>query len=507
MDNFYFLYIRVLASGGTAVDIGFWTTNVIGRTLCEMLHRFNGLPAGSAPDLWQDAMDTGTEMIVKLPRQDRYKVLDGWHLMLNIYKPSSSAGTGTSLLYDGEQFLTATEMGDSGECVRYGGQTFYYGSFDLPLHLGEFARLDACNNPDETDEENMEEPKLYISIKTDSLVGPEFWHTNAVGRALCCTTCRLDGVTGEQAEELMLKCTNSSAETVWKLPKCHPYTETCQGGDTHVTLSITGGSPTELKYGDTVLVRTRGYPEDDGDFLDYDNTKCNVTTVNIPYILLCAIRDERKEESAPNPGDALLERMNDEVMAEERAESVRRLQEELCPPVPAKTIGEHIPDEPAAVPKYVQMVHHEDPVVHPPLPKRPSAASLPVEDDDGDGNAEPGSDAVVGTDFPDNFPGKLYRAAALVVARFVKDGTYVDCDSANFSMNPQEFVRELMPRAIAACDDYVEMMKNPERHSVALRGYRRILEIDGQPDWLVMLIEPNRVQLMLIPVHEIEEIR
>ena len=164
-------------------------------------------------------------------------------------------------------------------------------------------------------------------------------------------------------------------------------------------------------------------------------------------------------------------------------------------------------DNPPEIPKYVQMVHHEDPVVHPPLPKRPDLSSLPVEDDGGDGNADNRSDAVVGTDFPDNFSGKLYRAAAMAVARFVKDGTYVDCEGAKFSMTTQEFVRGLMPRAMAACDDYVEMTKNPERYAVALRGYRRILEIDGQPDWLVMLIEPNRVQLMLIPVYEIEELR
>ena len=160
-------------------------------------------------------------------------------------------------------------------------------------------------------------------------------------------------------------------------------------------------------------------------------------------------------------------------------------------------------DEPPEVPKYVQMVHHEDPVVHPPLPKKPSAATLAEIDDGEDNNTDVKSDIKADPDFP----GKLYRAAAMAVARFVKDGTYVDCDGVKFSMTTQESVRELMPRAMAACDDYVEMTKNPERHSVELRGYRRILELDGQPDCVVMLIEPNRVQLMLIPVHESEEIR
>jgi hypothetical protein len=477
MDNFYFLYIRVHASGGIAVDFGFWSTNVIGRTLCEMLHRFNGLPMGSAPGMWQDALDTGTEMIVKLPRQDRYEVLDGWHMMLNIYKPSSSAGTGTSLLYDGEQFLTATEVGDSGECVYYCGhcvQKFYYKSFDLPLHLAEFARLDEYDNPEETDEETMEEPKLYISIKTDSLVGQEFWHTNEVGRALCCTTCRLDGVTSEQAEELMLKCTNSSAETVWKLPKCHPYTETCQDGDIHATLCITAGSPTELKYGDRLLVSTRGYPED-GELLDYDNTRCNATTVNIPYILLCAIRDARKEESAPNPGDALLERMNDEVMTEERAESVRRLQEELCPPVPAKTIGEHIPEEPAAVPKYVQMVHHEEPVVHPPVPKKPvekkQEPATPGEPDGG-------------------FAGKLYRAAAMAVVKFGERECTAASGEEIFSMTNSQLMRELMPLVISACDSY---LAGSEAGQGAIR-------IPGQPGWVFLSITDDSVKISLVPV-------
>ena len=480
MDNFYFLYIGVHASGGTAIDIEFWTANVIGRTLCEMLHRFNGLPMESAPGLLQDALDTGTDMIVKLPLQDRYRVLDKWHLELNIYKPSSSAGTGTSLLYDGKQFLTATEFGDSGECILYGGQKFYYEAFDLPWHLAEFARLDECNNPDETDEENMEGPKLYIGIRSDAIRGPEFWRTNAVGRALCCTTCRLDGVTREQAEELMLKCTNSSAETVWKLPKCHPYTETCQGWDTHVMLSITDGSPTELKYGDRVLVSTRGYPED-GDLLDFNSIKCHATTVNIPYILLCAIRDERKEESAPNPGDALLERMNDEVMTEERAESVRRLQEELRPPVPEKTIGEHIPDEPAAVPKYVQMVHHEEPVVHPPVPKKPVETKQEP--------ATPGK-----TD--GGFAGKLYRAAAMAVVKFGESGCSATSGQEIFSMTNSQLMRELMPLVMSACDSY---LAGSEAGQGAIR-------LPGQPAWVFLSITDVSVKISLVPVTVEEQI-
>lgn len=481
MDNFYFLYILVHASGGTAIGNGFWTTSVIGRTLCEMLHRFNGLPMGSAPGIWQDALDTGTEIIVKLPREDRYKVLDKWHLMLTIYKPSSSAGTGTTLLYDDEQFITTTELGDSGECIYCGGQKFYYEEFDLPLHLAEFARLDECNNPEETDEEPMEGPKLYIGIRSDAIRGPEFWHANAVGRALCCTTCRLDGVTREQAEELMLKCTNSSAETVWKLPKCHPYTDACQGGDIHVTLFITGGSPTELKYGDRVLVSTRGYPEDD-DLLDcVNNNKCNATTVNIPYILLCAIRYGRKEESVPNPGDALLEKMNDEVMTEERAESVRRLQEELRPPVPAKTIGEHIPDELAAVPKYVQMVHHEEPVVHPPVPKKP-----------GEKKQEPATPGK--TD--GGFAGKLYRAAAMAVVKFGESGCSATSGQEIFSMTNGQLMRELMPLVMSACDSY---LAGSEAGQGAIR-------LPGQPAWVFLGITDDYVKISLVPVTVEEKI-
>ena len=479
MEKKHYFYLRIVAPT-CPTDVDFWNTNVIGKLLRDTA--YSQVEHSLAACLLQDAVDADEYVKIALPESAEYDALRGWYLTVELSKRGLPDGSSpdTSLMYDGMPLITTTEFGDSGDCVMYDGKKHYYESIDLPKVLAKFVRFDECGTPLEAPE-TMEGPKLYISIKTDSLVGPEFWHTNAVGRALCCTTCRLDGVTREQAEELMLKSTNSSAETVWKLPKCHPYTETCQGGDIHATLSITGGSLTELKYGGRVLVSTRGYPED-GDFLDYDNGKCNAATVNIPYILMCAIRDGRKEESAPNPGDALLEKMNDEVMTEERAESVRRLQEELRPPVPEKTIGEHIPDELAAVPKYVQMVHHEEPVVHPPVPKKPVEKKQEPE--------TPGK-----TD--GGFAGKLYRAAAMAVVKFGESGCSATSGQEIFSMTNSQLMRELMPLVMSACDSY---LAGSEAGQGAIR-------LPGQPGWVFLGITDGSVKLSLVPVTVEEQIQ
>lgn len=314
------------ASTPTSIKVGeeFWTKNVIGRLLADTLRKFNDLPPDCAPGILQDALDTGTEITIKLPGLPSYKVLDGWHLIVKIFKPVPNDSE-TRLLYDGEPFITTTEFGDSGDCVRYGDESVYYRTMDLPLELAEFARLAECNGPEEPDEEKM----------------------------------------------------------------------------------------------------------------------------------------------------------NDEVMTEERTESVRRLEEELRPPVPANTIGEHIPENPVEVPKYVQMVHHEEPVVHPPVPKKPVEKKQEP--------ATPGK-----TD--GGFAGKLYRAAAMAVVKFGERECTAASGEEIFSMTNSQLMRELMPLVISACDSY---LAGSEAGQGAIR-------IPGQPGWVFLRITDDSVKISLVPV-EVEE--
>ena len=478
MDNFYFLYIGVHASGCTEIDIGFWTTNVIGRTLCAMLHSFNGLPVEKAPGLWQDALDTGTDMIVKLPRQDRYKVLDKWHLELTIYKPSSSSGTWTALLYDGKQFLTTTELGDSGDCILYGAQKFYYESFDLPLSLAEFARLDSCASPaeqgddgkidedDEMDEGGLEGRQLHVMIASEPVRPAGFWTSNPVGRVLSGTLAAANGIEVGEAADILHESLAGKKEVDFAVPGKEAYSSLAGW---HITIRLVDrDGRTELLHEDDVLVSAIDVL-DDG-MVEFGGKTVDILSVDLLAELARRMPDSddtEATEEAANPGDALLEKMNDEVMTEERAESIRNLKEEFLPPAPPKAIGETIPEEPAEVPKYVQMVHHEDPVVHPPVPKKPAEVK-----------AEPATPGE-----PDcGFAGKLYRAAAMAVVKFG--------DAEDNTMTPRRLLHEMLPTVMEVCDGY---LADP-----AGFGGGKVLDLSNYPDKILVTITRESIRLARI---------
>ena len=138
----------------------------------------------------------------------------------------------------------------------------------------------------------------------------------------------------------------------------------------------------------------------------------------------------------------------------------------IHPPVPAKTIGEHIPDEPAAIPKYVQMVHHEEPVVNPPVPKKPVEAK--------------GEPATPGE--PDGgFAGKLYRAAAMAVVKF---------GDAEDTITPRQVLHELLPMVMGVCDGYLD---DPTGF-----GEGKALDLSNYPDKILLTITRKSIRLTRI---------
>ena len=480
MEKKHYFYLRIVAPT-CPTDVDFWNTNVIGKLLRDTA--YNQVEHSLAACLLQDAVDADEYVKIALPESAEYDALRGWYLMVELSKRGLPDGSSpdTSLLYDGMPLITTTEFGDSGDCVIYDGKKHYYEAVYLPRALAKFVRFDECGTHLEAPETKLEGPTLYVRVTSDSVRHREFWYANAVARALCATTARLGGLTREQAVDIMSGNLNTSRETAWKLADCYPYTGVFCDGHNHVTLNIVGESLTELRYGTTVLMSSRGC-SDDGDYVEMDGNKCLATAVNVPYVLACAVsRENGEKKDIANPGDALLERMNDEVMTEERAESVRRLQEELCPPVPEKTIGEHIPDEPAAVPKYVQMVHHEEPVVHPPVPKKPVETKQEP--------ATPGK-----TD--GGFAGKLYRAAAMAVVKFGEGGCLTTCEKEIFSLTNSQLMRELMPLVMSACDSY---LAGNEAGQGAIR-------LPGQPGWVFLGITDDSVKISLVPVEVVEQI-
>lgn len=285
--------------------------------------------------------------------------------------------------------------------------------------------------------------QFFFTLCSDSTVKPtfEYFYGDTIARVLL-DMIRRDGESDEKAAERLLDACNNPGKEIAVDIRYGKYHPAMQLDGWHFTLKISGECGEILMYDDDVILRRddddRGYVHvyaPDGTIPD---AKVYYSTVDLMTIIAKIFEHAEQSASTDEAKD-----------------------------VPSRELPE-TPGEAPELPKYVQMVHHEEPVIHPPLPKKLSP--LPEVTDAGEvesretpETAGPGHEED-SAPYPVS-PEQVYRTAAIALSKLdltaiIKAQRVMFPDSKYWTdITRARLYEELTEELMKECDFMVAMIR------------------------------------------------
>ena len=240
--------------------------------------------------------------------------------------------------------------------------------------------------------------QFFFTLCSDSTVKPtfEYFYRDTIALILL-DMIRRDGEGNESAAKRLLDACNNPGKEIAVDIRFGKYHPAMQLDGWHFRLKISGECGEILMYDDDVILRR---DDDDPLYMHVYAPGGEITDAKVPYgtvnlMTIIAKIFEYAEQSAST---------------DESKET------------PSGELPE-TPGEAPELPKYVQMVHHEEPVIHPPLPKK--LAPLPEVPDAGEA-VTPETTETTETPRPGHeenpapypvSPEQVYRTAAIALSK------------------------------------------------------------------------------------------
>ena len=288
--------------------------------------------------------------------------------------------------------------------------------------------------------------QFFFTLCSDSTVKPtfEYFHGDIIALILL-DMIRRDGESDESAAERLLDACNNPGKEIAVDIRYGKYHPAMQLDGWHFRLKISGKCGEILMYDDEVILRR---DDDDCGYVHVYVPGGEITDAKVPYgavnlMIIIAKIFEHAEQSAST---------------DESKET------------PSRELPE-TPGEAPELPKYVQMVHHEEPVINPPLPKKLSPLSEVPDAGEAESRETQETQETPGPGHEENSapypvsPEQVYRTAAIALSKLdltaiIKAQRVMFPDSKYWAdITRARLYEELTEELMKECDFMVAMIR------------------------------------------------